>query len=199
MGPADLALRRRQLRAELIARRNALPAGERARIAEAVRGQLRSLPELRDGPIAFYVAIRGEIDLSPLAQELAAQGIELALPVIVRRGAPLEFRAWRPGEPLTAGVWDIPVPPPGRASLRPRTVLLPVVGFDRAGYRLGYGGGYFDRTLGALRPRPLVIGVGYAHSELATIHPRPHDEPLDLVVTERGIRRFPRAARASGR
>ncbi len=198
MGARDPAPWRRQLRRELIAKRCALAPDEQARIAASVRARLRSLRELRDGPVAFYVAIRGEIDLLPLARELAAEGIGLALPVIVQRRAPMEFRSWQPGEPLVAGVWGIPVPPRGRP-LRPRTVLVPVVGFDRAGYRLGYGGGYFDRTLGVLRPRPRVIGVGHAFSELDTIHPCPHDEPLDLVVTEREVRRFATEERAPGR
>lgn len=87
---------------------------------------------------------------------------------------------------MTRGVWNIPVPADG-IDVRPDIVVSPVLGFDRAGYRLGYGGGFYDRTLAALAPRPLVIGVGFAMSAMTTIRPLPHDIPMYFIVTEDGL------------
>ncbi|MGA8380332.1 MAG: 5-formyltetrahydrofolate cyclo-ligase, partial [Stellaceae bacterium] len=101
---------------------------------------------------------------------------------------PLEYRAWRPGDPLVDGVWNIPVPE-RRDIVVPQAVLAPLVGFDRDCYRLGYGGGYFDRTLAALAPRPWAIGVGFEASMIETIRPQAHDIPMDLIVTEACLRR----------
>ncbi|MDZ5698707.1 5-formyltetrahydrofolate cyclo-ligase, partial [Chelativorans sp. M5D2P16] len=110
-----------------------------------------------------------------------------ALPVVVRRGAPLIFRAWAPGGPLEKGVWNIPVPPESAEEIIPDILIAPVVGFDPSCYRLGYGGGFFDRTLAALSRRPRVLGVGYSQAAIQTIYPQPHDIALDLVITEEGI------------
>jgi 5,10-methenyltetrahydrofolate synthetase len=98
-----------------------------------------------------------------------------------------KYRAWRPGENLVSGVWDIPVPEK-REIIIPAMVLAPLVGFDGTSYRLGYGGGYFDRTLAALTPRPFAIGVGFEIQRLETIYPQPFDIPMDLIVTEAGLR-----------
>jgi 5,10-methenyltetrahydrofolate synthetase len=106
--------------------------------------------------------------------------------VVVEKGQPLVFRVWAPGDPLERGVWNIPVPAAGPA-ITPDVVIAPVVGFDPDCYRLGYGGGYFDRTLAALPSRPMVIGVGHSTARLATIHPQPHDIPMQAIVTELGI------------
>jgi 5-formyltetrahydrofolate cyclo-ligase len=120
-----------------------------------------------------------------LAEQLARDGIATALPVILEKGTPLEYWQWSPGEPLERGFWNIPVPRQRRA-IRPDAVLAPTVGFDRAGYRLGYGGGYFDRTL-AQPDRPgLAIGIGLDFARLDTIWPQPHDIRMDVIVTELG-------------
>ena len=113
-----------------------------------------------------------------------AAGGRIALPVVVERGRPLVFRAGVPGEKLVPGVWNIPVPPESAAVLTPDIVIAPLVGFDAAGYRLGYGGGFFDRTLASLPARPLVIGVGYEMQRIATIYPQPHDIPMSAIVTD---------------
>ena len=103
------------------------------------------------------------------------------------KAAPLVFRRWTPETRMVRGDWNIPVPPPEAEALTPDITLAPVMGWDGACYRLGYGGGYFDRTLAALSPRPFTIGIGFQSARLATIYPQPHDIPLDVIVTEAGI------------
>ena len=185
---------RRALREQLLARRSALAESQRAAAQAAVVAQLRRLvPLLPPGPLAFYWPIRGEIDLRPFAAELVAAGRVVALPVILAAKTPMIFRQWTPQTPMQRGVWDIPVPEPDER-VSPRVVILPVVGVDQEGYRLGYGGGYYDRTLPTLTPPPLRIGVGYAFARIATIQPQPHDQRLDLLVNEAGIAWFLRDA-----
>lgn len=111
-----------------------------------------------------------------------------ALPVVVAPRTPLLFREWHPGVELAKGPLDIPYPA-NSSAVTPSGVLLPMNGWDRQGYRLGYGGGFFDRTLASLKERPLVIGVTYEMARMQTIHPQPWDVPLDYVVTERGVYR----------
>lgn len=178
---------RRERRADLIARRQALPRNERRRLEPSMLDLVeRHFPQLASAVIGFYWPFRGEIGLHPLVRRLVERGARAALPVVVEKRQPLEFWAWRPGAPLRRGVWDIPIPA-AREVVQPTALLVPLVGFDGAGYRLGYGGGYYDRTLAALDPRPLAIGVGYELGRLATIHPQPHDVPMDAIVTEAGL------------
>ena len=106
--------------------------------------------------------------------------------MVIQRHAPLIFRRWRRGEPLEPGVWKIPVPSEGPI-VTPDIVIAPVVGFDPACYRLGYGGGFFDRTLAAFARRPRFVGVGYAQQAIRTIYPQAHDVAMDMIVTEPGI------------
>ena len=183
----DIQAWRRQRRADLIARRVALPAAERNRASAAVAEHVRrEVPELARATIGFYWPFRAEIDLRPLVRACIAGGAGAALPIVVAKRAPLEFHRWRPGMKMAAGVWNIPVPAE-RDPAVPDVVLSPLVGFDAAGFRLGYGGGFYDRTLAAMRPRPLVIGVGHDLGALATIHPRWHDIPMDAIVTPSGV------------
>jgi 5,10-methenyltetrahydrofolate synthetase len=114
---------------------------------------------------------------------LRDRGATTALPVVVKKAHPLVFRAWQSGDKIERGVWNIPIPAEG-VEVVPDVAIAPVVGFDRACYRLGYGGGFFDRTLASLPRMPRVFGVGYAMQEIATIHPQPHDLPMSAVVTE---------------
>ena len=111
-----------------------------------------------------------------------------ALPVVKARQQPLIFREWRPGVELAVGALDIPYPVDS-AEVVPEAVLLPMNGWDSGGYRLGYGAGFFDRTLASFSKRPIVIGVSYEQAKLETIHPQPWDIPMDFVVTERGVYR----------
>ncbi|KQV39945.1 MULTISPECIES: 5-formyltetrahydrofolate cyclo-ligase [unclassified Rhizobium] len=178
---------RKAERERLIAERLAMPAALRLAGDEAIATRL--LDEIGDVAgriVSGYWPFRGEPDLRPLLQAICARGGRTALPVVVEKGRPLEFHLWQAGEPLARGVWNIPVPAVHRPC-RPAIVIAPVVGFDQAGYRLGYGGGFFDRTLAALRPCPFVIGVGWAAAKLATIYPQLHDIPMDMIILETGV------------
>ena len=108
--------------------------------------------------------------------------VRVALPVVVGKGQPLQFRTWHLAARLERGMWNIPFPADGPIVV-PSVVIAPLVGFDGDGYRLGYGGGYFDRTLAALDPKPLVVGVGHPMSELSTIYPQWHDIRMAWIVT----------------
>jgi 5-formyltetrahydrofolate cyclo-ligase len=182
---------RREQRADLIARRQAIPQDERRRLQPLILGLVeRHFPELAEILLGFYWPFRGEIGCHPLVRRLVERGARAALPVVVEKGQPLEFWAWRPGAPLRRGVWDIPIPAE-RHVVRPSALLVPLVGFDAQGYRLGYGGGYYDRTLAAMAPKPLTIGIGYELGRLPTICPQPHDVPMDAIVTEAGLVKAP--------
>jgi 5-formyltetrahydrofolate cyclo-ligase len=176
---------RRELRADLIARRQAVPPEQRRQAAEIIGTKLTRLcAALGRCVIGFYWPIRHEINLTPWARALAQSGkATLCLPVVVEPEAPLEYWRWTPETGMKPGFWNIPVPVE-RDPIMPDLVLAPLVGFDAQGYRLGNGGGYFDRTLAALHPRPIAIGVGYEFAALDTIKPQPHDIPMDAVLTE---------------
>ena len=184
---ADVKRWRKAERQRLIEERMRLDAADRRRFAEQIAAGLDEV--IGDGAgqtVSIYWPFRGEPDLRPWMEHVSARGGRCALPVVVARDAPLLFRAWQPGAPLDRGVWNIPVPPEG-TEVTPEIVIAPVVGFDPACDRLGYGGGFFDRTLAVLPGRPRIIGVGYAQAAIPSIYPQPHDVPMDLIVTERGI------------
>lgn len=177
---------RRAERAALIARRVAVPAAERLERDDGITVHLRAaVPDLARRHVGFYWPFKGEYDPRPLARALHQEGARLALPVVAAKGRPLIFRNWSPGTRMMPGVWNIPIPAEGE-EVTPDTLLIPLVGFDTQGYRLGYGGGYYDRTLATMASRPLAIGVGFESGRLATIHPQPHDVRMDLTVTEAG-------------
>ncbi len=178
---------RRATREALIAARLALPHATLQAHRERIDRHLeRRFPDLADGVVAFCWPYRNEYDGRFLVRRLRERGALTALPVVVAPRTPLIFREWHPGVLLAHGVYDIPYPAEGLA-VHPTTVLLPMNGFDGAGYRLGYGGGFFDRTLAAQVDRPRVIGVTYELARLPTIHPQPWDIPMDYVVTEQGV------------
>jgi 5-formyltetrahydrofolate cyclo-ligase len=124
-----------------------------------------------------------------LAQNFIALGAEAALPVVTEKLQPLEFWSWQPQMELVRGIWNIPIPRE-RTPVQPTVLLVPLVGFDRAGYRLGHGAGYYDRTLRAFTPKPLTIGIGYEFGRLETIYPQSHDVPMDAIITEGGVQGF---------
>ncbi|PZN31272.1 MAG: 5-formyltetrahydrofolate cyclo-ligase, partial [Proteobacteria bacterium] len=132
---------------------------------------------------------RGGGDGGGLASEHGAGGGEVARPGVADRPGPLEFWRWDPRGELVAGAFGASIPC-RRAPLEPDALIIPLLGFDQAGYRLGYGGGFYDRTLAAAARRPFCIGVGFAEAELASIYPQAHDLPMDAIVTEAFVRRF---------
>jgi 5,10-methenyltetrahydrofolate synthetase len=189
MTPSELSAWRKQERARLLRERRALTeetlAGLRLRIDHHLE---RAFPDLVHGILAFCWPYKNEYDARHLAAALRRRGATTALPVVVAPKTPLIFREWHPGVRLAEGQLGIPYPV-GSPEVVPDHVLLPMLGWDADGYRLGYGGAFFDRTLAALASRPRVIGVSYEQACLRTIHPQPHDIPVDFVVTERGVYR----------
>jgi 5-formyltetrahydrofolate cyclo-ligase len=175
---------RRAQRVALTERRLTIPRDERDALNRAVTARLEQALQALPGDrmIGFYWPFKGEYDPRALVRSLLKQGMRFALPVVVEKAQPLIFREWWPGMRMTPGIWDIPVPAEGNAVL-PDTLLVPLLGFDEERYRLGYGGGYYDRTLAAMARRPLTIGVGFEMSRLTTIHPQSHDIPMDLIIT----------------
>ena len=187
MNAAELKTWRKELRAELIARRLAANPAELHAWNEAIHRHIdRAFPNLARGVVAFCWPHKNEFDARFLMRDLRERGAVTALPVVVAPKTPLIFREWHPGIKLASGALDIPYPAQS-PEVVPDSVLLPMNGFDEAGYRLGYGGGYFDRTLAGLNEKPLVIGVTYELAKLATIHPQAYDLPMDFIVTERGV------------
>jgi len=183
---------RREERQRLLEARMRSPVSERqeaslriaARLDALWRGQGRLNP---GGIVSAYWPLRGEPDLRPWLTALHEQGLVCVLPVVVEKGAPLQFRRWFPGCAMEKGFWNIPVPA-DPTTFVPQLLIAPVVGFDRQCYRLGYGGGYFDRWLAA-HPHVTAVGVAWAVGEVseAEFAAEPHDLPLALVVTERGV------------
>jgi 5-formyltetrahydrofolate cyclo-ligase len=180
---------RREQRERLVAARLALDTAT----LDAWRRQIdthieRTFPGLASATVAICWPIRNEYDPRHLARRLRARGARTVLPVVVAPGLPLKFREWHPGVRLAEGALGIPYPVDS-AELAPDAVLLPMNGWDARGYRLGYGGGFFDRTLASLARKPATIGVSFELARMETIHPQSWDIPLDYVVTERGVYR----------
>jgi 5-formyltetrahydrofolate cyclo-ligase len=191
--PEDPALdrRKRDLRDEAKRRRAEAAAHDAEAAAEALSERaLAALAVCEACPagcvVSAYWPMGSEIDPRPLMRRLHEAGHPIALPVVVGRGRPLVFRAWRPGEPLEPAGFGTRVPRADRAELRPRVLIVPLLAFDRAGYRLGYGGGFYDRTLTRLRRagETLALGAAYAAQELAQVPHDTDDQRLDWVVTE---------------
>jgi 5,10-methenyltetrahydrofolate synthetase len=189
MDSQELKLWRSAERKRLLAARLALDAAALERLREAIDTRLeREFPWLAARIVAFCWSIQNEYDARHLARRLRERGARTALPVVVAPRAPLSFRLWKPGDPLAEGALGIAYPAAGDAVV-PEVAIVPVNGFDSQNYRLGYGGGYFDRTLAALAAlgkRPVAIGVGYEIARIETIHPQDYDVPMDWIVTESG-------------
>ena len=185
----SLSDKKAALRGEARARRDALPADVRKAAAEAIAARPFPLAVTPGTIVSGFMPLKSEINPLPLMRKLAGQGARLALPVVVGRGKPLVMREWVFGEPLVAGVWGIREPKPEAAVVDPDILLVPLLAFDRAGHRIGYGAGYYDLTLAQLRARKPVIaaGLAFAAQEVATIPATPRDARLDLVLTEREV------------
>ena len=190
---AQIMAWRRAERLRLIEARLRVPVSERQQASTLIMERLEEYcrrSALLQSPtiVSGYWPLRGEPDLRPWLGRLHEAGHVTVLPVVTEKGAPLSFRRWQPGAAMEKGFWNIPVPV-NREEFTPQLLLAPLVGFDAKHYRLGYGGGYFDRTLELLRSLQVkfhAIGVGYAATQLPTIHPLPHDIALDVIVTEQG-------------
>lgn len=142
--------------------------------------------------IGAYAALPDEADPHLLLKALAADGHSLAFPRVEAKGAPLVFHHWKPGRELTRGAFGIAEPSADWPVAHPRILLIPLLAFDKRGHRLGYGGGYYDRTLEALRASGSIraIGIAYAGQEIDSIPDENHDHLLDTIATEEGVRRF---------
>ena len=183
-GTVSTAEWREQERKRLISARQGISVRERSTRTDAIITALdKLLPDIRGQTVSLYWPFRGEPDLRGWMNALIERGADCALPVVLAKATPLGFRSWRPGEQLERGVWGIPIPARGR-DVQPTIVIAPVVGFDESRYRLGYGGGYYDRTLAVLQPKPFVIGVGFEQQRIESIRPQWHDVAMDAIVTE---------------
>ena len=180
---------RKAKRAELIAAREALPAEQRQAWSECIAASLEAGVPVPAGAVVGYCwPHRSEFDARFVVRRWRDRGATAALPEVVDKRGPLRFSRWWPGAPMRPGVYDIPVPD-GTGVVEPDFAIVPMNGFDGQGYRLGYGGGYFDRTLAALERRVIAVGVSFEALKLPTIHPQAHDIPMDVVITEAGIYR----------
>lgn len=181
------------LRKAALARRSALGEDARAAAAETVAA-LGGEIVAREKPAcaSLFWSVKGEIDIGPLARKLVAAGVKLCLPVIERKAAPLVFRAWRPGDALVDRPFGLKEPPEGVEEVEPDLLFVPLAAFDRAGGRVGYGGGFYDRTLEKLRAKKpaLAIGLAFAVQEVEGVPVESHDERLDGVLTESGFLAF---------
>ncbi len=186
----DHGVFRAALRREKLAARLALDPPTHAALSAGLEQHLATLLlPLTPQTLAFCAPVRGEFDARPLVSRLIGRGWHAAMPVVTAVGAPMSFHAWTPSAEMSADRYGIPIPQDS-AELIPDIVLLPLLAFDARGFRLGYGGGYFDRTLATMVPRPLAIGVGFELGRVPDIRPQAHDIPLAAIVTEAGVLRF---------
>lgn len=179
----DVARWRKAQRIRLLAERRAFSRADLNRVAASITGKLDRLIGSQQGlAVSVYWPIKGELDLRGWMQALTERDVIVLLPVILEKGTPIRFHRWTPGCRMVAGFWNIPVPADS-VEIAPDISIVPLVGFDDENYRLGYGGGYFDRTLASLNPAPITYGIGHKSSALPTIFPQPHDIPMDRIVT----------------
>lgn len=191
MNSTDIIAIKRELREQQKVRRAAALEALGSGINDGlVRHGTMLLGERSPGIISAYYPMAGEIWPLRLMAALKAKGHALALPVMQGKADPLLFRAWSPGDDLIAGVWGIRQPAPSQPAVLPDILLVPLLAFDRKGYRLGYGGGYFDRTLRDLRQRKpiLAVGLGLDELEVDAVPHLDYDERLDWILTPSGSR-----------
>ena len=178
---------RKKKRIELLACREAVTNNDRSRWGIEISSLLEyGFPVLCKSTVGFYWSYRGEYDPQPTMSALQTRGAVLALPEIEGKEKPLYFRRWWKEAPMKIGAHNIPVTD-NTERVAVNAIIVPMLGFDTKGYRLGYGGGYYDRTISGINPRPLLIGVAFEILRLEDIYPRPHDVAMDFIVTEAGI------------
>jgi 5-formyltetrahydrofolate cyclo-ligase len=185
----SIADQKRELREAAIARRDLMPPDDRVRAARKIGASAFPVTVPEGAIVSGFSPIKTEFNPMPLMRVLAKAGVRLALPIVTGRGKPLSLRAWNIGEPLIAGVWGIREPRPEAPEVAPDILLVPFAAFDRAGYRIGYGAGYYDMTLSALRAKKktIAIGVGFALQEVKKVPVEAHDQRLDYILTEAGV------------
>jgi 5-formyltetrahydrofolate cyclo-ligase len=185
--PATVESLKTQIRRDAVARRDALPAADRAAAAAAIAARPLPVAVPAGATVSGFSPLKSEINPVPLMRAFAAAGATLALPVVAGRGQPLTMRSWNFGEPLVSGVWGIREPPPSAPEVFPDVLIVPMLAFDRTGQRIGYGAGYYDMTIARLRGmKPVVaLGIAYAAQEIAQVPSTSRDATLDLVLTER--------------
>src|ERR1700704_6818334 len=174
------------LRAAVLAKRDALSDEQRAEAAQALAKRKLPFEILAGTIVSGYSPIRNEIDPAPLMRKLAEAGAKLALPAVMARGKSLAFRAWSPDDRLMLGPLGIPEPSPAAAEVIPDIMLVPLAAFDRQGHRIGYGAGHYDFTLAHLRKGKVItaIGLAFAAQQIAAVPALAHDVALDYVLTE---------------
>ncbi len=177
------------LRREALARRDALSAEVRTAAAQTIAARPFPVAVPPGAIVSGFMPMKSEINPLPLMRKLADAGAALALPAVAGKGKPLVMRAYVFGEPLASGVWGIREPGPDARQVVPDILLVPLLAFDRRGHRIGYGAGYYDMTIAALRARKTIVAVGvaYAAQEIAQVPTTPRDARLDLVLTEREV------------
>lgn len=188
--PQSIAATKKQLREQALARRDALAPDYRQHAAETVANAPFPV-EVREGTIvAGFFPMKTEISPLPLMRKLAAAGARLALPRIQGRGHPLSMRAWGFGDALVPGQWGIREPAPDTPEVAPDILIVPFAAYDRLGYRVGYGAGYYDRTIATLEAKKKIVTVGFGcvAQEIERCPVEEHDKQLDFIVTEQGIR-----------
>jgi 5-formyltetrahydrofolate cyclo-ligase len=181
-----LAQEKAELRRAAQACRDALPVELRKAAADAIAARVFPLRVAPGIIVSGFMPLKSEINPLPLMKTLAEAGAELALPAVAGRGKPLIMRKWQWGAPLVPGVWGIREPPPEAPQADPDILLVPLLAFDRSGYRIGYGAGYYDLTITRLRAKKAItaVGVAFAAQEAAHVPRTSFDAPLDLVLTE---------------
>jgi 5-formyltetrahydrofolate cyclo-ligase len=177
------------LRTAALALRDALPAAERQSAAETIAARGLPVEVTAATIVAGFMPMKTEINPLPLLRKLADAGAQLALPAIAGRGKPLIMRAWKFGDPFKAGQWGIREPMPEADEVAPDILIVPLACFDRAGHRIGYGAGYYDMTINALRAKKkaIAIGIAFAAQEIPKVPATERDARLDLVLTEREV------------
>ncbi|HEY0292918.1 MAG TPA: 5-formyltetrahydrofolate cyclo-ligase [Hansschlegelia sp.] len=195
--PPAAAAQKAALRRDVLARRAEISDEARRAAGAAIADAAADIAARAPGAVvSAFISIRGEIDTAPLLRRLGAAGVRLCLPVIVAKAEPLVFRGWRPGEPLEEKRFGLLEPPPSAPELIPDILFVPLAAFDRRGFRLGYGGGFYDRTLEKLRATApaRAIGLAFALQEVDEVPTDAFDQPLDGVLTENGFLAIPGAS-----
>jgi len=185
----EVSEKKSRLRVVALSQRDALPPAIRAAAAESIASREFPLNVLPGTIVSGFSPMRTEVNPVPLMRKLADAGALLALPVIAGRGKPLIMRAWKFGDPLKAGQWDIREPLPDAPEVAPDILIVPLAAFDRAGHRIGYGAGYYDMTISSLRAKKhaTAIGIAFAAQEIPRVPATERDAVLDLVLTEREV------------